>query len=185
VKRLGTLVLLALLATVGCDRGGARCYDGAFAGSWSGPVSYTGTAQDAPSGLAGSATLHVSNTEPKCVSSDDTVTYDDLTFAFGPRCVLPGRRTSTHTVQRCGPCGRNQCCTTVFVDGTAEALPGPCELPLDTGTMKLVVQEGTAHVTAARAFDVTLSGSLVEWNGTAETSAYVTVRFQSASPSGT
>jgi hypothetical protein len=176
--------LLVSLSTVGCHQG-PDCNAGPFAGSWSGPASYVGTASNAPSGLAGSATLHVSTTEPKCVAHDGTVLEDELTFTFGPRCVLAGKRTSTHTVKHCTPCGHNQCCTSVFVDGTAETSASPCELPLDDGTMNMVIQQGTAHVTASGAFDVTLSGTLVDWKGTADPSAYVTVRFESASPSGT
>jgi hypothetical protein len=179
-----SVLLLVSLATVGCDNG-PDCYDGAFAGNWSGPASYAGTASNAPSGLVGSATVHVSTTEPKCVASDGALLEDDLTFTLGPRCVLAGRRTSTHTVQRCETCGHNQCCTTVFVDGTAETSASPCELPLGDGTMNLVIQRGTAHVTASGAFDLTLSGALVDWKGTAEQSAYVTVQFESASRSGT
>jgi hypothetical protein len=90
-------------------------------------------------------------------------------------------------VQHCTSNGHSQSCTSIFIDGTAalgdSSTTSMCELPLDGGTMRLLVEQGTAHVTAKGALDITLSGPLVRWNGTDEPSdAFVTVQFSAAAP---
>jgi hypothetical protein len=180
--------LVSWLAIAGCNNESPEreCFVGHFGGSWGAPVSYVGTASSAPDGLAGSASLLVTVADTACDEPDGS--FDEsLTFTLAPTCVLTGTRTSTHSVQSCSWNGHVENCIAIFVDGTA-AMGDPngsstCELPLDGASMSLVVQQGTAHVTAKGALDIDLSGPLTRWSGAAETAAFVTVHFSSASPS--
>jgi hypothetical protein len=177
------IIACGVLAATGCQQRG--CHVEHFDGTWSGPLAITGTATDSPNGLAASAALRMSVSDVACIGAHEEV-EEPLTFDFGPTCVLEGVRTSDHTKTECSPCGRTSCCHDVFIDGTAAITanaPPTCELALYGVRVKILVEEGTAHVTADGAFDVTLSGSLVRWQDADEQNAYVTVHFASAVPS--
>jgi hypothetical protein len=179
------VIAITWLGAEGCGHP-RTCDAGPFQHQWSGPAAYTASASSAPSGLAGSALVAVSAANVKCTEPDDS-TNESLTFTLSRTCVLTGRRTSDNTVRHCTQTGRTTTCTTEFIDGTAEVgeLDGvslPCELPLGSGTVRLLVEQGTAHVTAKGAFDITLGGTLVHWDTVDELGGYVTIHFESAAP---